>query len=146
MKKNKEQSNVVTRFINDYKRLKELVSDISDTLSSYIDEVDDNISKFEEYLGDYNIKLSGVVINVYDNHRTEINKLLDGMNNQIKDSEELKDLDEYINNIRVALQELDNLYDKGSLDEGEMEDVNYCLDMPFDDLETIFDDEGWDYE
>ena len=144
--KEKEQSKVVTKFIEDYKEVKELVIGIADTLNDYIDEVDDNTSKFEEFLGDYNVKLSAVVINAYDKDRKQIHKFLDSMDKQIKKNIELKDLDEYIQNIRDALQELDDLYEKGSLDdESEMQDVHYDLELPFEDLENIFDEEEWDY-
>ena len=142
----KEQSKAVTKFIEDYKEVKELVIGIADTLNDYIDEVDDNTSKFEEFLGDYSVKLSATIINVYDKDRKQIHKLLDGMDKQIKKNAELKDLDEYTQNIRDALQELDDLYEKGSLDdESEMQDVHCDLELPFEDLESIFDDEGWDY-
>ena len=141
-----EQSKAVTEFIEDYKEVKELVMGIADTLRDYIDEFVNMTPKFEEFLGDYNVKLSAVVINAYDKDRKQIHKLLDNMDKQIKKNTELKDLDEYIQNIRDALQELDDLYEKGSLDsESEMEDVHYDLELPFDDLENIFDDEEWDY-
>ena len=147
MEEEKGQSKAVTKFIEDYKEVKELVMGIADTLNDYIDEVDDISSKFEEYLGDYNVKLSAVIINAYDKDRKQIHKLLDSMDKQIKKNMELKDLDEYIQNIRDALQELDSLYEKGSLDdESEMQDVHYDLELPFEDLESIFDEEEWDYE
>ena len=147
MEEEKKQSKVVIKFIEDYKEVKELVMEIADVLNDYIDEVDNMIPKFEEFLGDYNVKLSAVIINTYDKDRKQIHKLLDSMGKQIKKNEELKDLDEYIQDIRDALQELDNLYEQGSLDDdNKMQDVHYDLELPFEDLENIFDEEEWDYD
>lgn len=130
-------------FMDKYKELKKLVTNITEILGSYIEEVDDNIGKFDEYLGDYSVKISAVVWNEYD--KDKINKLLDEMEELIKKDDAFKDLDEYINSIKQSLDKFEELYYEGSIEEDELHDIHYEMEMPFEDLETIFDDEGWNY-
>lgn len=128
-----------------YKELKVLVFDITETLESYMEEALNNVNKFEEVLADYSFKISAVVFNTYDDHKKKIFEILDWMDKQIEKDKTFKDLNEYTASIRAELKKFESLYEQGSVEEDEIDDIKYCLELPFEDLETIFDEEEWDY-
>lgn len=136
----------IERFMEKYKELKVLVYDITETLESYMEEALNNVNKFEEFLADYSFKISAVVFNTYDEHKKKIFEILDWMDKQIEKDETFKDLNEYTASIRAELNKFESLYEQGSVEEDEINDIKYCLELPFEDLETIFNEEEWDYE
>jgi len=136
----------IEKFMEKYKELKKLVYDVTETLNSYMEEAINNVNKFDEFLADYSFKISAVVFNTYDEHKKKIFEILDWMDKQIKKDKTFKDLDDYTKSIREELKKFESLYEQGSVTEEEMDDIKYCLELPFEDLETIFDDEEWDYE
>ena len=134
----------VVKFIRRYKELRELIYSISETLESYLIEMKSKCSLFDEFLGSYTLKVSAVVWNQYDEEK--IGVLLDDMEKQIKGDKTFKGIPQFMKIIRSELKNLEKLYYQGDVEESELEDLEYNLKSPFEDIEERFEENEWDYD
>ena len=134
----------IEKFMKRYKELRELIYSISDTLESYLSEVTNKSSLFDEFLGSYTLKVSEVVWNEYDEDKT--NLLLCKIEKQIKEDKTFKGFSKFIKLIRSELKNFEDLYYQGDVEENELEDLEYNLKSPFEDIENMFDEREWDYD
>ena len=134
----------VEKFIERYKELKDLVYPISEILRGYLDEVNNKASLFDEFLGSYTLKVSAVAWNQYEEDK--INILLCKMEKQIKEDKTFKGIPQFMKLIRSELKNLEKLYYQGDVEDTDLEDLEYNLKSPFEDIEERFDENEWDYD
>ena len=132
------------RFLEKYNILKEEIFGISEALQGYLDEVDEKSGMLEEFCADYTLKISATVYNQY--HEEKVAGLIKEMVGLAEKSEKLSGFEEYLGSVEASVKDLEKLYMQGGCEEDEMSDLKYSLELPFEDMECLFDDEGWEYD
>lgn len=134
----------IESFIKRYEELRELICSISTIIEDYLSEVKVKASLFDEFLASYTLKVSAVVWNDYDEDK--INFLLNNIEKQIKGDKTFKGISKHIKLIKSELKNLEKLYYQGDVKETDLEDLEYNLKSPFEDIEDIFNENEWEHE